>query len=58
MQLTEAAPRVVLHDPEIYDMMRTKKKPNPVLPQPQYYRNAKTAKNNYRDMVRQWRGSR
>ncbi|KAK1644860.1 hypothetical protein QYE76_062665 [Lolium multiflorum] len=32
--LAEATPGVVLHDPEIYDKMRTKTKPNPALPQP------------------------
>lgn len=32
MQVAEAAPGVVLHDAQIYDMMRTKQKPNPALP--------------------------
>ncbi|KAK1630677.1 hypothetical protein QYE76_004992 [Lolium multiflorum] len=50
--VAEAAPGVVLHDAQIYDMMRTKKKPNPALPQPQYYGNAKAAKEDYCDMVK------
>nr|XP_051229177.1 uncharacterized protein LOC127346982 [Lolium perenne] len=33
-------------------MMRTKQKPNPALPQPQYYGNAKAAKEDYCDMVK------
>nr|XP_051190071.1 uncharacterized protein LOC127303369 [Lolium perenne] len=39
--VAEAAPGVVLHDAQIYDMMRTKQEPNPAFPQPQYYGNAK-----------------
>ncbi|XP_071676781.1 uncharacterized protein [Lolium perenne] len=50
-KVAEAAPGVVLHDAQIYDMMRTKQKPNPALPQPQYYGNAKAAKEDYCDMV-------
>ena len=52
MQVAEAPPGVVLHDAQIYDMMRTKQKPNPALPQPQYYGNAKAAKEDYCDMVK------
>ncbi|KAK1653185.1 hypothetical protein QYE76_070990 [Lolium multiflorum] len=51
-KVAEAPPGVVLHDAQIYDMMRTKKKPNPALPQPQYYGNAKAAKEDYCDMVK------
>ncbi|KAK1683325.1 hypothetical protein QYE76_044173 [Lolium multiflorum] len=51
-RVAEAAPGVVLHDAQIYDMMRTKQKPNPALPQPQYYGNAKAAKEDYCDMVK------
>ncbi|KAK1604137.1 hypothetical protein QYE76_027810 [Lolium multiflorum] len=36
---------------KIYDMMRTEK-PNPALPQPRYYGNAKAAKEDYCDMVK------
>jgi hypothetical protein len=52
MHLAEAPPGEEIHDPQIYDMMRTKTKPNPALPQPQYYDNAKAAKDDYCDMVR------
>ncbi|XP_071684935.1 uncharacterized protein [Lolium perenne] len=52
MQVAEAPPGVVLHDAQIYDMMRTTQKPNPALPQPPYYGNAKAAKEDYRDMVK------
>nr|XP_051229025.1 uncharacterized protein LOC127346805 [Lolium perenne] len=31
-KVAEATPGVVLHDPELYDMMWTKKKPDPALP--------------------------
>ncbi|KAK1678238.1 hypothetical protein QYE76_039086 [Lolium multiflorum] len=51
-KVAEAPPGVVLHDAQIYDMMRTKQKPNPALPQPQYYGNAKAAKEDYCDMVK------
>ncbi|XP_071681354.1 uncharacterized protein [Lolium perenne] len=50
-KVAEAPPGVVLHDAQIYDMMRQKQKPNPALPQPQYYGNAKAAKEDYCDMV-------